>query len=134
MSNPNRKIALGLSAFTLLPVGTLVTFFPASLYALNGLVLDPSAAMMSEIRAPGVFILLAGVLALCGLFRQALEGPALLASAGLLLSYGIGRLISLPLDGLPPVSLLVAMGIEVCLGTWCAVLYADRVKLSGQFA
>ncbi len=117
------KTALALSALTLVPVGLLVTFLPTTLHELNGVSLDPSAAMMSEIRAPGVIVLLGGLLALSGLIRRSLETPALLVSAGLLLSYGAGRLVSLPLDGLPPASLIAAAAIELGLGAWCAALF-----------
>lgn len=123
MPHLQTKTALALSALTLLPVGVLVTLFPTTLYALNGVLLDPSAAMMSEIRAPGVVILLGGLLALGGLVRRSLEAPALMVSAGLLLSYGAGRLISFPLDGVPPVSLAAAAAVELGLGGWCAFLF-----------
>ncbi|GAB4512684.1 MAG: hypothetical protein Tsb0019_09550 [Roseibium sp.] len=120
------KIALALSALTCLAIGSLVVFAPAFLFGLNRIALDPSAAMMSEIRAPGVLLLLGGALAAGGLVSKAFERPALLVSAGLLLCYGVGRMISLPLDGLPPASLLIATAVELGLGAWCAVLSATR--------
>ena len=122
MSRIAPRTALTLSAATFAVIGGLIVFAPAFLFGLNQISLDPSAAMMSEIRAPGVLLLLAAGFALAGLFREDLERPALLVSAGLLLSYGAGRLISLPLDGFPPASLLVALAVELGLGSWCAVL------------
>ncbi|MEM9630056.1 MAG: DUF4345 domain-containing protein [Pseudomonadota bacterium] len=123
MQNLPIKIALVLSAATFLSIGVFITFFPAYLFSLNGLSLDPSAAMMSDIRAPGVPILLAGAITLLGLFNRAFERPALLASASLMLAYGAGRLISISLDGVPPASLLIAMAIEFGLGAWCGWLF-----------
>ena len=64
------KSALALSAITFLFVGVFLTFFPAYLFSLNGLTLDPSAAMMSDIRAPGVPVLLGGIVALTGLMNR----------------------------------------------------------------
>jgi hypothetical protein len=116
------KTALTLSAIIFFAIGSLIVLAPAFLFAMNGMVLDPAPAMMSEVRAPGMLILLGGLVATAGLVNKALERPALLASAALLLAYGTGRLISLPLDGLPPASLQVAAAVELCLGAWCAVL------------
>jgi len=122
MHGLSAKIALALSALTFLVIGALVVFAPDFLFGLNRIVLDPSAAMMSEIRAPGVLLLLGGALAVGGLLSRAFERSALLVSAGLLLSYGMGRLISLPLDGMPPASLAIAAAVELGLGAWCTVL------------
>lgn len=122
MSRIAPKVALSLAALTFISIGVLIVFAPAFLFGLNQVELDPSAAMMSEIRAPGALILLAAAVAVAGLFREPLERPALSVAAGLLLAYGLGRLISLPLDGLPPVSLLIAMVVEFALGGWCALL------------
>ncbi|MBO6891241.1 MAG: DUF4345 domain-containing protein [Roseibium sp.] len=122
MSLDQTKIALTLAALTFLVIGGLLTFDPAFMFSLNAIVLDPSPAMMSEIRAPGALILFSGVLAVAGLINRRIESYALFAAAGLLLSYGFGRLVSLPLDGVPPLSLVFATAIELGLGTWCAVL------------
>ncbi|WP_422376002.1 DUF4345 domain-containing protein [Roseibium sp.] len=124
MSRVAPKVALALSALTFVSIGGLIVFAPAFLFGLNQVQLDPSAALMSEIRAPGALILLAAGIAIAGLLRETMERPALLVSAGLLLAYGVGRLISLPLDGLPPVSLVIAMAVEFGLGSWCALLAA----------
>lgn len=125
MASIQTKIALSLSALTLGTVGSLVVFAPVSLFELNNIALDPSAAMMSEIRAPGVLILFGFALAMAGLKNDRLLRPALTLSAVLLLSYGVGRLISLPMDGIPPVSLLAALAIELVLGAWCALLVVN---------
>ncbi len=126
MSNVSQKAALTLSAVTLIAVGSLIVFAPAFLFGLNQVVLDPSAAMMSEIRSPGVLLLFGGAIALAGLILPSFERPALVTSTGLLLSYGFGRLISLPLDGLPPASLQIAAFVELGLGSWCAIHIAGH--------
>ncbi|WP_298814253.1 DUF4345 domain-containing protein [uncultured Roseibium sp.] len=125
MASIQTKIALSLSALTLGIVGILVVFAPAFLYGLNNIALDPSAAMMSEIRAPGVPILAGCILAIAGLKDDRLVTPALILSAVLLLSYAVGRLISLPMDGIPPASLLAALAIELALGLWCALIVVN---------
>lgn len=122
MTNFSKKAALSLTALTSFAIGSLLVFAPTFLFGLNGIVLDPSAAMMSEVRSPGVLILLVGIVAATGLLHQPFERPALMISAGLLLSYGVGRLISLPIDGMPPASLQIAAAVELGLGAWCAAL------------
>lgn len=126
MRNLSKKVALSLTALTSFVIGSLLVFAPDVLFGLNGIFLDPSAAMMSEVRSPGVLILLVGFVAVVGLVKPDFERPALLVSASLLLAYGIGRLISLPLDGLPPASLQMAAAVELGLGSWCAMLALPR--------
>jgi len=126
MRNISKKVALSLTALTSFAIGSLLVFAPDVLFGLNGIILDPSAAMMSEIRSPGVLILLVGTVATVGLMNQNFERLSLLVSAGLLLAYGTGRLISLPLDGIPPASLQVAAAMELGLGAWCAMLALPR--------
>lgn len=128
MNTLSKKAALSLTALTSLAIGGLLVFVPGVLFGLNGIVLDPSAAMMSEVRSPGVLILLVGIVATAGLLNQSVERPALTISAGLLLAYGAGRLISLALDGLPPASLLAASAVELGLGAWCALLAVSATE------
>lgn len=132
MTKITKKAALSLTALTCFAIGSLLAFAPAYLFGLNGIILDPSAAMMSEIRSPGVLILLVGIVAAAGLLNRAIERPALMVSAGLLLSYGVGRLVSLPLDGMPPASLQMAAAVELGLGAWCAVLAFPSADRQGQ--
>jgi len=122
MTTLSKNIALTLSALTFFAIGGLLVFAPAFLFGLNQIALDPSPAMMSEIRSPGVMILLGGVVATAGILSKPFERSALLISAGLLLAYGTGRLLSLTLDGMPPVSLQIAVAVELGLGAWCAIL------------
>ncbi|GAB2187330.1 DUF4345 domain-containing protein [Roseibium sp. LAB1] len=129
MTNLSRKTALALSALTFLVIGTLIVFAPAVLFSSSGITLSPSAAMMSEVRSPGVLILMACFAASMGLFYRSWEAFGLLVSAALLLGYGAGRLVSLTLDGLPPAPLVAAAAVELGLGCWCAVhLLAGKRK------
>ena len=68
---------------------------------------------MSEIRAPGGLLLIAGVY----LLHQALVSrhlrSALLFGAGVFGAYGIARLLSIFLDGVPSTSLIAATSVEL---------------------
>ena len=59
MNTLSKKAALALSALTFLVIGSLIVFAPELLFSSNGITLNPSAAMMSEVRSPGALILLA---------------------------------------------------------------------------
>ena len=129
MNTLSKKAALALSALTFLVIGSLIVFAPELLFSSNGITLNPSAAMMSEVRSPGVLILLACFAASMGLFYRSWETIGLLVSAALLLGYGTGRLVSLALDGMPPAPLVAATAVELGLGCWCAAhLLASRAN------
>ncbi len=70
MNTLSKKAALALSALTFLVIGSLIVFAPELLFSSNGITLNPSAAMMSEVRSPGVLILLACFAASMGLFYR----------------------------------------------------------------
>ncbi len=67
-------------------------------------------------KAPAGAILLAALVMAVGLLDPAWLGRALLVGALLYLGFGLGRVIALASDGLPPASLLAAMAVELLLG------------------
>ncbi len=81
-------------------VGGSLVFFPAQLQAQSGIVIS-NASHFSETRAPGAAILSASILMVLGIFRSSWRLIAVFISALFFLSYGLGRLLSLALDGMP---------------------------------
>lgn len=116
------RLVLGLTAITLLGIGGLIVLAPQVLLGSNGIILEPTPAMMSEIRAPGVLVLLAGTMSLIGTFNRSFTRAGLAAGAAAMLSYGFGRIVSIGMDGLPPEGLIFALAIELGLGVLCALL------------
>ena len=64
-------------------------------------------------RAPGGLLILASLIALAGAVKRSLARTGLILSASVYGSYGLSRLVSLALDGMPSDSLLLAALIEL---------------------
>jgi hypothetical protein len=123
MNNLKSRILLLVSGTVLVLIGAMVVLAPSSFFAGNGVVLSPNPNLLSEIRAPGGLLLLAGLLILWGAFRAGFVQSALALSILVYGSYGCSRLFSMAVDGIPQASLVGAATIELllailCLATW----------------
>ncbi|WP_430431440.1 DUF4345 domain-containing protein [Oceanicaulis sp.] len=110
------RALLGINGVVLTGIGVMLISDPHAMFALNGVSLSPDPNLLSELRAPGGALALGGGFVLAsaalGLWMRAASG----VSALLLLGWAIGRLVSIPLDGMPDAGLLIAFGIELVLG------------------
>lgn len=106
-------------------VGGGLLFFPAQLQADNGIVLS-SASHFSEARAPGAAIFVAGIFPFISLFRTHWRRTALLVLSLFFLSYGLGRLLSLMIDGMPASGLFYAMIGELIMGAIAGLLLIKK--------
>ncbi|MEM7262742.1 MAG: DUF4345 domain-containing protein [Planctomycetota bacterium] len=133
MPKTSRSIRFLLTACGLIAIGIgasiLVT--PVQFHAMHEIKLEASASLLSEVRAPGGALAALGVVMLWGAFVGAFVVPSLLIAAAVYLSYGISRLVSLALDGVPHAGLVAAAALELVLGFVCAVVFARRVKRVG---
>lgn len=106
-------ISLGLAGVLASIIGASILVVPRAFFAGNGVILSADPSLMSEIRAPGGLLLIAGVY----LLHQALVSrhlrSALLVGAGVFGAYGIARLLSIFLDGVPSTSLIAATSVEL---------------------
>ena len=116
------KTFLMLSSAIGLYVGVGLLFFPVSFQAQSQIVLGDNISLLSDTRAPGAAIFFSSTLILQGVFRERWSYISLLLSSLIFLSYGIGRMLSLLLDGFPAQGLFVAMIIELLLGVWGLIL------------
>lgn len=110
------RILLGTGALVALVLAGAILMAPAAFYAGYGIAIGNDIALLNEMKAPAGAILLAAAVMAAGLFRPAWLGSALLVGGLLYLGFGAGRLLALVADGLPPVSLLAAMAVELLLG------------------
>lgn len=110
------RMALGVSGAILAGIGLAMLVAPLDFFALNGVEIPADPSLLSEITAPGVSLVLVGVLMLMGSFK--LEFAKLgLAEGGLVYgSYGLSRVISMLTNGLPNDSLITATVIELVIG------------------
>jgi len=66
-------------------------------------------------------LLLAGCLMLAGVFRAEFTVPSLAVATAVYLSYGLSRILSMAIDGLPHSGLVSAAVIEIAIGGICLV-------------
>lgn len=111
-----QRVYLVLAAAVALAIGLTLVIAPHALHGSNGIDLGTDANLLSEVRAPGAFLVVAGAVILAGALRSRLAGSATAVAAALYLSYGLGRAVGWALDGRPHESLVAAMVIEVVLG------------------
>jgi len=71
-------------------------------------------------------LVLFGLVMLAAVVIPRIRTVALWAAAILYLSYGLGRIVSVVLDGVPHVNLLAALAIEIVVGLLC--LYVLRAR------
>ncbi len=123
------KFVLALSGIIGVGIGLYALFWPRVFFASSGTILGDDISLMSEIRAPAMVLVLFGLVMLAALVIPELRKVALWGAALLYLSYGMGRVVSLALDGVPHVNILMALGIEIVIGLLCVyVLRTQRVQ------
>ncbi len=101
------------SGALLLVIGGAILLAPHAFHGNNGLTLGNNPNLLSEIRAPGGLLSSCGVFILLGAFRNSLRALAAQLSVLVYGSFGIARVVSAALDGLPSAGILGAMAIEL---------------------
>ncbi|WP_281615006.1 DUF4345 domain-containing protein [Flammeovirga sp. SubArs3] len=117
------SILLFLSGIIGLYVGGSLVFFPEWLQVQSGIFLDNNPSHFSETRAPGTAILSASIFILVAVFKNEYRKLALGLTTLFFLSYGLGRLLSLFLDGMPAEGLFYAMIGEIAIGLSALILW-----------
>ena len=115
---------LGLSGALAAAIGASVLFFPHSFFATNHILLGSDPNLLSEIRAPGGLLLAAGAIMIAGAMLKSLLRSALFAAAIVFSMYGVSRLVSIALDGVPSSSIIGALVIELVIGMIASLLTA----------
>lgn len=119
--NKTVTVFLILAALIGLSIGGGLLFLPAQLQADNGIILS-GASDFSETRAPGSAIFFAAIFSVISIFQVRLRRTALIIMSLFFLSYGLGRLLSLILDGMPAQGLFYAMIGELIMGAFAVIL------------
>lgn len=121
MKNTSIKILLIVSGLILLIVGAGILFLPHGFHESNGTILGNEPSLLSEVRASGGLLLGCGIVVILAAFRPSMRRQALSLSALVFLAYGLARLASMGLDGMPSSSLVASTGIELVVGALCAL-------------
>lgn len=136
---PSKKhrALLFVSGLVAIAIGASILVAPAAFHASYGTDLGTNANLLSEIRAPGGALLVLGILMLVGAFTPTFTLASTAIAAAVYLAYGVSRLVSIGLDGMPGEGLLIATAIELVIGVGAAVTLARtsrRAELSAAAA
>ena len=132
MTNSNAlKLVLFISGLIAASIGGTVLLNPAAFYAANGINLGGSVSLLNEIRASGGMLLAAGILIISGGLVERLRFTAVVVSTLLYLSYGLSRMLSFAIDGMPSEGLMQAAALEIVIGVvcvWVFVRFRERLN------
>lgn len=107
------------SGFIAILIAVTILFAPEALYAGYGFQVGDNANLASELKAPAGMLLVAGLLMFAGAIRSQLAAISLSTAAAVYLSYGLSRVASMAIDGVPHSSLVGAAGLELLIGAVC---------------
>jgi hypothetical protein len=113
--------------------GAAILFTPVAFYASYGIELGGNFSLLNEIRAPGGALMASGILIISGAFVDKLSFTAAVASTLLYLSYGLSRVMSIAVDGMPVEGLVQAAILEIAIGLACVfalIKYREKHKES----
>lgn len=110
------KTVLIISGIIASGIGASLLFFPVAFHGASGIVLGDNINLLSETRAPGGMLFVSGLLMMLGAFLSRLTFTALVLSTLIYLSYGISRMLSMAVDGMPGESLVIATVLEIVIG------------------
>ena len=113
MKNTMTLTYLIIAGLLLLAIGGAILLAPHALHGSNGIALGDNPNLLSEIRAPGGLLANSGIFILIGAFRRELRSRSIQLTTLVYGSFGIARLVSIWLDGLPSSSLVAATMLEL---------------------
>lgn len=131
MTRPIPRLLLALSGSIGLTIGAGILFQPHGFMAASGITLGTDPSLLSEVRAPGGFLIACSLLMLAGAARQKMMRVGLVLSMLLYGTYGLSRLVSIAIDGMPSESLLIATAIEISLGALCLTVLLRQKQARG---
>lgn len=113
------KFILVVSGVIAAGVGITLLFTPVSLYASVNIDVSNKASLLSDLRATGGALLASGALITTGAFKAKLAFTATVLATLLYLSYGLSRLYSIAVDGMPDTVILTVAVLEIVIGLVC---------------
>ena len=114
-----RKLVLLISGMVAIVIAATILFAPEAFYAAYGIELAGDTNLTNELKAPAGVLLVAGLVMLAGVFHAQWTTVSLTAAAAIYLPYGLSRLLSFALDGIPNSALVTAAIFEIAVGAVC---------------
>ncbi|WP_326549340.1 DUF4345 domain-containing protein [Micromonospora sp. NBC_01813] len=122
------RAILVVAGLVVVGIGGAILTAPGAFHAGNGIEYAGNSSLLSETRAAGGALLATGVLVTLGAFVRRLTFTASLIGAVVYLAYGLARLLSVAVDGLPADSLVAAAVAELILGVACGYALHRTVR------
>ena len=129
--SPFLTAVLCISGLVAIAIATMILTSPVNFYAANHIDINGNVNLLSEIRAPAAALLAIGILLLTGAFMSQLTFTATILSTVFYLAYGVSRVASMVIDGIPTHSLIWAAIVELTLGLgslFCCWRYQRRYR------
>ena len=116
-----RTVLFGSGALLVL-IGSALMFSPKAFLETSHVFIDHDPGLMSELSAPSGLLIITGALMILGAFKVRFANLGLSVGAIVYASYGLGRLISMALNGMPSESLVAATVIELGIAALLVML------------
>lgn len=116
------RLILAFSGVLLLVIGGALLTAPQQFLATSGVEIAADPSLLSELKAPGALLIIAGLVLLTGSIQVRFANFALTTGVLVFGGYGLARLLSMLVDGLPSHSLIIATAIELALAVAMALL------------
>lgn len=115
------KLTLLVSGLVAIGIAGTILFAPELFYAGYGIEVEGDTTLVNELKAPAGALFVAGLLIFAGVFRTEFVKVSLATASVVYLSYGLSRLLSMAIDGLPHSGLVSAAGVELGIGAACVL-------------
>ena len=127
------RSVLGTAGLAAVAVGGGLLLDPVGFNALADVPIGTDSSVLSDARGSGGAILATGGLMVAGALDARLTRTAALVGTLMYLGYGVARLLSAAVDGMPTTGIATAGVLELALGTACTlVLVRTSERRSSQ--
>ncbi len=125
------RLVLGVSGTVAVAIAGTILFAPEAFYGSYGIPVGGNPTLTNELKAPAGTLLIAGLLMLAGVIRKRFMHLSLITAAAIYLSYGLSRVLSMALDGMPDSGMVSAAAIELVIGVICVMTLDQTRRSSG---
>lgn len=127
-----RKLLLSFSGIIASGIAVTILMAPEAFYAVYGIEVAGNTNLTNELKAPAGMLLVAGLMMLAGVFRSRLTMTSLVTGAAVYLSYGLSRIASIAVDGVPHNGLVEAAVFEIAIGAACLFAVLPDLVATGK--
>ena len=126
------KLVLLVSALVAVAIAGTILAAPDVFYAAYGIDIGGNPTLANELKAPAGALLVAGMLMFAGVVRTEFVGVSLTTATVIYLSYGLSRVLSMAMDGLPHSGMISAAAIELGIGAACLLALLRTRDINGR--